>query len=176
MAARALWRWVCVTARWRFVLASRRQQRSRAAHPAHSAMRHEPGKPHHCLVVIARLWCQSVGTVLLHPAKAFGFGSLRLVLATQWQQRGHAPRQVAALGCRVTSPLSPVRRSVATASQCTRRCCAPCRASEVHDQCSARVGQSAVALGVGCASLAHRGWMVVALICSVVMLGLAVVP
>lgn len=52
------------------------QQRSRVAHPAHSAARHGLGKPHHCLVVIMRLRCQSVGTVLLHPAKAFGFGSL----------------------------------------------------------------------------------------------------
>jgi len=127
MAARALWRWVCVTARWRFVLASRRQQRSHVSHPDHSAARHVQGKPHHCLLVIARLWRQSVGTVLLHPAKAFGFGSLRLVLATQWQQRGHAPLQVAALGFRGTSPLSPFDGRWATASQCTRRCCAPCR-------------------------------------------------
>lgn len=52
------------------------QQRSRAAHPAHSAMRHGPGNRHHCLSVIGRLWCQSVGTVLLHHAKAFGLGSL----------------------------------------------------------------------------------------------------
>jgi len=59
------------------------QQRSRAAHPAQSVARHGPCKPHHCLLVIKRLWCQSVGTVLLHPAKAFGFGSLRLVLAAR---------------------------------------------------------------------------------------------
>lgn len=52
------------------------QQRSRVSHPDHSAARHGPGKPHHCLVVTERLWCQSVGTALLHPAKAFGFGSL----------------------------------------------------------------------------------------------------
>ena len=67
---RALERWATRSAN------SFGQQRSRAAHPAHSAARYEPGNRHHCLSVIERLWLQSVGTVLLHPAKAFGFGSL----------------------------------------------------------------------------------------------------
>jgi len=31
--------------------------------------------------VFERLWFCSVGTVLLHPAKAFGVASLRIVLA-----------------------------------------------------------------------------------------------
>ena len=39
-------------------------------------------EPHHCLSAWYGLLCQSVGTVLLHPAKALGLGSLRLVLAS----------------------------------------------------------------------------------------------
>lgn len=80
------------------------------------------------------------------------------------QQRGHVPLQVAALGCRATSPLSPVRRPGVLVS--ARGAAAPrAGAAEVHGQCFAEVGQSAVALGVGLASLRivlvsqfHRPW------------------
>jgi len=59
------------------------QQRSRAAYPTPGAVRQRQGKQHHCLSVRHGLCRQSVGTVLLHPAKALGVASLRIVLAKQ---------------------------------------------------------------------------------------------
>lgn len=73
------------------------------------------------------------------------------------QQRGHVTLQVASLCFRATAPLSRVRRP-GFASQCTRRCCAPCRGRRGACQCFAT--WQSERCGAGCMPrfASHRGW------------------
>ena len=102
-------------------------QRSRPTSPTPGVARHRQGKRDHCFALVrhsgsssqlARCCC----TMPMHLVTA----RYRIVLIPSSQQRGHVALQVAALDCSATAPLSP-SSAARYVSQCTRRCCAPCR-------------------------------------------------
>jgi hypothetical protein len=121
-------------------------------------LRQWQGNRHHCFKVIDGLWPQSVGTVLLHPAKALGVASLThragVALASSVTMRPFLSRAFVKKSHIVTF----ARSTVGWAGQWQRLGTAIAKWPAIHSQLLRKDGcLSAVALGVGLGSLAHRG-------------------
>ena len=104
------------------------------------------------------LYLQSVGKAEYRHAKALGFGSLSHraggAVASSVTMR---PRESLRFVTEAHRHLSPVREA-GCASQPQRRSTALAKSHQIKACASQDGSQSAVALGVGLGSLAHRGW------------------
>jgi hypothetical protein len=146
------------SARWRIVLASpwRAAQSCRSPCPQEGALRQWQGNRHHCLPLFDGLYRQSVGKAEYRHAKAIGFGSLS-------HRAGGAvassvtmcPRESLRFVTEAHRHLSPVCEA-GCASQPQRRSTALAESHQMKASASQDGSQSAVALGVGHGSLAHR--------------------
>lgn len=127
--------------------------------PCHKkgALRQWQSNRHHCLQVFDGLYLQSVGKAEDRHAKAIGFGSLS-------HRAGGAvassvtmcPRESLRFVTEAHRHLSPVREA-GCASQLQRRRTAIAESHQMKACASQDGSQSAVALGIGLGSLAHRG-------------------
>ena len=123
------------------------------------ALRQWQSNRHHCLSVYDGLGCQSVGKAEYRHAKAIDFGSLS-------HRAGGAvassvtmcPRESLRFVTEAHRHLSPVCEACC-ASQPQRRSTALAESHQMKACASQDDSQSAVALGVGLGSLAHRGWL-----------------
>ena len=123
------------------------------------ALRQWQGNRHHCLSVCDGLGGQSVGTAEYRHAKAIGFSSLS-------HRAGGAvassvtmcPRESLRFVTEAHRHLSPVCEA-GCANQPQRRSTAIAESHPMKACASQDGSQSAVALGVGLGSLAHRGWL-----------------
>ena len=133
-------------------------QSCRSPCPQEGALRRWQGNRHHCLPVFDGLYLQSVGKAEYRHAKAIGFGSLSHraggAAASSVTVR---PRESLRLVTEAHRHLSPVREA-GCASQPQRRRTALAESHKMKACASQGGSQSAVALGVGLGSLAHRGW------------------
>ena len=136
----------------------RAAQSCRSPCPQKGATRQRQGNRHHCLPVFDGLYLQSVGKAEYRHAKAIGFGSLSHragdAVASSVTMR---PRESLRLVTEAHRHLSPVREA-GCASQPQRRRTALAESHQIKACASQDGSQSAVALGVGLGSLAHRGW------------------
>ena len=149
------------TARWRIVAGGTVDTAQSCRFPCQQkgALRQWQGNRHHCLSVCDGLGCQSVGKAEYRHAKAIGFGSLS-------HRAGGAvassvtmcPRESLRFVTEAHRHLSPVCEA-GCASQPQRRSTALAESHPMKACASQDGSQSAVALGVGLGSLAHRGWL-----------------
>ena len=123
------------------------------------ALRQWQGNRHHCLPVFDGLYLQSVGKAEYRHAKVIGFGSLSHraggAIASSVTMR---PRESLRFVTEAHRHFSPVREA-GCVSQPQRRCTAIAESRQMKASASQDGSQSAVALGVGLGSLAHRGWL-----------------
>ena len=148
------------TARWRIVAGGTVDTAQSCRFPClqKGALRQWQGNRHHCLSVCNGLGCQSVGKAEYRHAKAIGFGSLS-------HRAGGAvassvtmcPRESLRFVTEAHRHLSPVCEAGCT-SQPQRRSTALAESHQMKACASQYGSQSAVALGVGLDSLAHRSW------------------
>ena len=126
------------------------------------ALRQWQGNRHHCLSVCDGLGGQSVGKAEYRHAKVIGFGSLSHraggAVASSVTMR---PRESLRFVTEAHRHLSPVREA-GCASQPQRRSTAIADSHQMKACASQGGGQSAVALGVGLSSLAHRAGSAIA--------------
>ena len=140
----------------------RAAQSCRSPCPQEGAPRQRQGNRHHRLPVFDGLYLQSVGKAEYRHAKAIGFGSLSHraggAVASSVTMR---PSESLRFVTETHHHLSPVREA-GCASQPQRRGTAIADSHQMKACASQGGGQSAVALGVGLSSLAHRAGSAIA--------------
>ena len=130
------------------------------------ASRQWQGNRHHCLSVCDGLGGQSVGKAEYRHAKAIGFGSLsHRAGGTVASSVTMCPRESLRFVTEAHRHLSPVCEA-GCASQPQRRSTAIAESHQMKACASQDGSQSAVALGVGLGSLAHRGWLPSSTVCA----------